>query len=60
MKNYQMELINSSKGIISVPIDEELGEVLQANEFIKCIFSGHAIRSSSVVWFNYIGNENET
>lgn len=54
-KSYKTELINGSKGIINIPIDKDLEEILSTRQFIKDMYTEHVIRSSSIVKYKYIG-----
>ncbi|RKD21119.1 hypothetical protein BEP19_15710 [Ammoniphilus oxalaticus] len=56
-KRYQTELVNGSKGTISIPDGEDLRSMIQNRGFPKDGCSETLIRSSAIVKFEHVGYE---
>ena len=59
IKLYRTELINGSKGTISVKEGSDLRYIIQNKKFIKDAFTESFIRSSAIVKFEYVGDDQQ-
>jgi len=58
-KMYDIELINGRKGMVTIPKNMEMQDLLSNNDFIRDQFSENFLRTNSIIRYKFIDYHTE-
>lgn len=58
-KMYDIELINGRKGMVTIPKNMEMQDLLSNNDFIRDQFSENFLRTNSITRYKFIDYHTE-